>query len=73
MSCKAEIDMVAGRFMDVFSIIDLSGKQSHQQNHSSLNKTWMDRKLEQLEITMNVRMLGMRIQEGYGGRDHVIH
>ncbi|CAN7006584.1 unnamed protein product [Brassica rapa subsp. trilocularis] len=56
--------MVAGRFMDVFSIIDLN---------SSLNKTWMDRKLEQLEITMNVRMLGMRIQEGYGGRDHVIH
>ncbi|CAN6889817.1 unnamed protein product [Brassica oleracea] len=33
----------------------------------------MDLKLEQLKITTNVRMLGMRIQEGYGGRDHVIH
>ncbi|CAN6882680.1 unnamed protein product [Brassica oleracea] len=56
--------MVAGWFMDVFNIVDLT---------SSLNKTWMDRKLEQLEITTNVRMLGMRIQEGYRGRDHVIH
>ncbi|CAN6916486.1 unnamed protein product [Brassica oleracea var. botrytis] len=50
--------------MDVFNIVDLT---------SSLNKTWMDRKLEQLDITTNVRMLGMRIHEGYGGRDHVIH